>query len=185
MSGLYHSRNATSTGRERLPRLLLDRLFGLTVEGSLTQRFSLVVELLSSSQDDLYLDPVPDQDHRRRNHRQPLLLDLGGKPLDLPLVHEQTPWAAGLMARVPAVFIGADVATHEHGFATREVDMGVGEVDPTGPDCLDLGATQLDAGDLVFEEVVEVAGAAILGNHPTLLVHTTTLARASTTVGSN
>ena len=63
--------------------------------------------------------------------------------------------------------------------------MGIGEVDSSVPDGFDLGAAQLDSGHLVFEKVVEVTGPTILGDHPALFAHATTLAMTATTYGSN
>ena len=180
-----HPKGAANSIHYALLGPIFDRLFGFTVEGSLTQRFALVMKLLAPGQRELDLDPIPDEDHRRRDHGQPLFMDLRGESLDLAFVHQQPPRAAGFVARIPTVLIRTDMTTHEGRLTVGKMDVGIGEVDPAAPDRLDLGAEQLDAGDLVLEEVVEVTGTAILSNHPALIIHATTLVIASTTAGSN
>jgi hypothetical protein len=77
------------------------------------------------------------------------------------------------------------MTTHEDSLTASEVDVGIGEIDPAVPDRLDLGAEQFNPGNFVFEKVVEMTGAAILGKDPTLITHATTFAMAVTTAGSN
>ena len=180
-----HPKGAANSIHYTLLDPIFDRLFGFTVEGSLTQRFALVMKLLAPGQRELDFDPIPDEDHRRRNHGQPLFLNLGGEALDLAFVHQQPPRAAGLVARIPTVLVRTDMTAIEDRLTAGKIDMGIGEVDPAAPDRLDFGAEQLDTRDLVLEKMVEVTGTAILSNHPTLIIHTTTLVMASTTAGSN
>ena len=91
-----------------------------------------------------------------------------------------------LILGVFAVLMGSGlVAADEESFAAGEGHVGFFEVDLAIPDGLDLGSQQLDAGNLLLENVVDMASLSIGREDPAAIAHCTTMARTSTICGSN
>ena len=117
----------------------------------------LVVELLALAQAHLQLDARALEIDRQRHQSVAVLLHLGEKPQDLPLVHEQPAGPQGVPVEDIALFIGAYVHAVDHHLSVLDDAEGVLQVHIAHADGLDLGAAQLDAG-LVFvlHEVVMI-----------------------------
>ena len=70
-------RNYAGVNRVRtLPSAILDRLFGLAIEGALTERVPLVMKLFATHERNFDLDPVAFEERAQRHHSEPLFLDL-------------------------------------------------------------------------------------------------------------
>jgi hypothetical protein len=111
------------------------------------------VDLLAPAEAELQLGlaTLVDVDPER-DERQALRLRLAEELVDLGPMEEQLPVPFRLVVLAAGALPRGDVGPDEPGLAALDPGEGIGQVDLAGPDRLDLGAGQGDAGlDRVFD----------------------------------
>jgi len=126
--------------------------------------------LLAAGQAQFELGPaLAGEKEPQRDDRQAFRLRLAEELVDLGSVEEQLPLALGLVVVAVALFEWGDVSADQPGLVALDARVGVRQVDLAGPDGLDLGAGQDEAGlervlDREFVPRPAVQGDRLLGN---------------------
>src|SRR3954451_19215222 len=121
----------------------------------LRQCMPLVPGLLATSQRDLHLGPAVLEVEGERHDREPALLDSPLNPVDLRTVQQQLAFAAGGDVSPRRLGVLRDVHLVQPDLTVLYVGEPVDEGGAAGPQRLDLGADEDDAGlPAVFEVVV-------------------------------
>src|SRR5699024_7883100 len=83
---------------------------------------------------------------------------------DLAFVGQEPPLPGGVGVEDVAVVVGGDVHTFDDQLAPVDVHPAVLQVDPAGPQALDIGALELDVGLQRFHHEIFVARFAVGGD---------------------
>ena len=141
----------------------------------------LVVALAALGQRQVDLGPPILEVHRQRHQGERVL---GGAPaqlVDLAAVQQQLPAPVGVGGTEPGrEGVGRHVHAVQPHLAVDDPGVAVPELGLALPQRLDLAAGQHDAGLVGLEDVVVVAGPAVLGNRPAVGALGARLARRAT-----
>ena len=121
-----------------------------------------VVGPLTAGQRDLDLGPAVREVERQRHQRQPALARLADEPDDLLAVQQQLAPPPRAVVVVRALRVLRDVRVVDPGLAVLDRGEGLGDVRPTFPQRLHLGALQHQPGLVGVENGVVVARPAVL-----------------------
>src|SRR5439155_21449198 len=130
------------------------RLVHLATNLPLAESGALVVELFASRQPELDLGPAILEIEAERNQSKSLFADPSAEAIDLPLMKEELPIPLGIVVGVRAVAVGVDVAAEEPAFPVSDGCVAVLEVHQAGPERLDLGPAEHQAGLHRLEDLV-------------------------------
>ena len=97
-------------------------------------------------------------------------------------MHEELPLAHFRMLSVAAVTVGADVHVHHPHLPALRPRIAVPEVHAPFTDGLDLRSEQRDARLVRLEDVIVMAGFAIVGDEPLRLLALVLVGHGSTTI---
>ena len=120
------------------PLVLAERALDLAPLIALAQRAALVGEILAPCERDLDLRVRTFEVHPGRHKREALLCGLPDEPLDLPAVHEELPWALGVVVLSRGRRVRRDVRVVEPDLPVAERGVGVLQLDPALAERLDL-----------------------------------------------
>lgn len=144
--GAYHKRGSVLQLLQFTPYI--------TVEIAFLRRRTLVMELLSSAEGDLYLHQIAPEIDRGGDEGEALLLHLSPQALDFLFVGQETARSLYLVVMDVAVGIRLDVERHQRQHVPLDGHIGVGEAEAPLPHALDLGADECDAALKVFDHLV-------------------------------
>src|SRR5262245_42641931 len=136
----------------------------LSFHFALTERLALVVRLLAFGQRQLHLHPPILEIELERHEREPLLRHLADHLANLIAMQQQLPLPQLTVGGRAAMTIRTDVDVEHPHLAVVDPRVAVAEVDPPLADRLHLRAKQRHARFPGVEDVIVVAGLAVLGD---------------------
>ena len=126
---------------------------GITGRG----RVPLVIQFFALGKTDFQLHAGVLEINGQGDEGVAVLLDLAEQPQDLPLVHQQTAGAAGILVEDIALLIGADVHPQNGELTILDDAEGILQIHIALTDGLDFGARKLNTGlELFLDELVVV-----------------------------
>src|SRR5258705_11431801 len=152
------------------PLTRLDARARLPIGLPAAERLALVVRLLALGERQQHLDAPFLEVELQRHEREALLDGPANQLADLVRVHQQLALPLLGVIGVAAVTVRADVHVHQPDLAVLRARVAVAEVHASLPNRLHLGAEQRDTRFPRLEDVIVVAGLAVLRGHAARLL---------------
>jgi len=142
----------------------LERAMDVPLGISLGKDLAFVVFAPASCQRNLDLGAPPLEVQARGDNGVAALTHARGEAVDLSTVKQELARATGLMAVPPCLLIGRDVNVEQPEFPVSGLYVPIGQVDPAGPNRLDLCPGQDQAGFAPILQVEVSVGLPICGD---------------------